>query len=431
MRGGLSPTGARVRLVLFVAVTAIPGVLTLACNAIVGVEDVRPRRDSGRVDEEDGGDGPVAEGGGDAGGIENVFEVALGDLHSCARKTDGTMRCWGDDTQGQTGGGGANDGGVVDAPRPITQVTDAIDIASGQNHSCATRKSGKVVCWGYNLDGQLGNGETASRRLTPVDVDDLTGVTYVAAGGNFSCAIRSGGAVSCWGGNGSGQLGTGISASSPVPVPVAELKNAVSIAAGLTHACVIKSDGSAACWGDGASGQLGNGATAPSTRPVAVTGLPPASKIAAGARSTCALARVGTVHCWGANDLGQLGNGTTNGGSSTPVAVKDLDDAIAIAAGKNHACAVRKGGSVVCWGAGDGGQLGDGQARDSSNAATPTPVPVSGVTTAIGIGAGGEHSCAPTRTNAIVCWGAGDRGQLGNRSTTERELSPVSVVGYP
>jgi len=406
----------------------------IACNAILGVQDVSlAKKDGGGEEDLDTGDGTIIDD--DSGPVgpsrPNVFQAALGDQHSCARKPAGTVRCWGDDTQGQTGAGVTSDGGVIALPVDVAGVSDAIDIAAGRNHTCIARKSGTVSCWGYNLDGQLGNGESANRHSTPVDVKNLSGAVAVAAGGNFSCALRNGGTVACWGGNGSGQLGKGDESPALTPVAVVDLTGVTAISAGQAHACAVKTDGSVACWGDGLNGQLGSGKPESKSSPVVVGSLPEASMVSAGERSTCALTKTGSVYCWGANELGQLGSGATNATANpSPIVVANLTDAATIWSGRNHTCAVRKSGAVVCWGSGSRGQLGDGQPRVDGGGPTPQLVQVSGIQSAIGVGAGGDHTCAPTRTNAIVCWGDNDRGQLGN-GTQKSELSPVSVTGYP
>lgn len=421
------------RLVLFGLTTALAFSSLAACNAILGVEDVQLKRvrDSGNQEEEEPTIDSDPETDGETPSRPNVFQTALGEQHSCAREPNGTVRCWGDDLQGQTGSGGPADGGIVTTPRDVEGITDAVDIASGRNHTCVARRTGKVSCWGYNLDGQLGNGEAANRKATPVEVAGLTSAFAVAAGGNFSCAVRGSGSVACWGGNGSGQLGKGDESPSTTPVAVPKLTGIVAIAAGQAHACAVKNTGTVLCWGDGANGQLGSGQAKSSSSPVTVDNLPDAVMVAAAERSTCALTKTGSVLCWGANELGQLGTGAPNANPNpAPIVVSNLTDAKSIWTGKNHACAARKSGAVVCWGAGSRGQLGDGQSRPDGGGAQASFVTVTGLQTAIGVGAGGSHSCAPTKANEVVCWGANDRGQLGNGSTIS-ERSPVSVTGYP
>jgi alpha-tubulin suppressor-like RCC1 family protein len=359
----------------------------------------------------------------------NVLAVALGEDYSCARKPDGTVKCWGDDTQGQIGAGGADDAGVAALPTPVTGITDAVDLAAGRQHACVAHKSGKVSCWGYNLDGQLGNNDTG-RSDTPVEVVGIGNAFGIAAGGNFSCAIRGTGSVACWGGNGSGQLATGDQNGRLSPVEVQSLSGVIQISAGQGHACAVKSSGAVVCWGDGTNGQLGNGNTNGSLAPAQVQALPATVQVAAGERSTCALTQTGAIFCWGANELGQLGTGAPNQDANpSPIAVAGVTDAIAIATGANHTCAVRKNGQVVCWGDGSAGQLGDGTFHDDGGAQA-NAVQVASLGAGNLIGAGSGHSCATTSTDSILCWGDGDRGQLGTGSTDSLP-TPAQVAGYP
>ena len=418
------------RVLTAACLAAFAGVALLgACSAIVGVEDVTLRKDSGATDgyisadtsDRDTNDRPV----------ENVLEVALGLSHTCARKTDLTVKCWGDDTSGQTGTGGTvADAGVVITPSVVNGITDAIRIGSGKSHTCIVHKGGTVACWGDDTDGQLGDGKTNARSNVPVDVPGLSGAVAVACGASFTCAVLETGGVSCWGNGLAGQLGNGAMRSQPSPGAVTGLDHVVAMTAGESHACAVKDDGALFCWGDGFDGQLGNGDQMGRTVPTAVPTITNVAIVAGGARSTCALQKSGAVYCWGENSLGQLGSGAANATPNpSPTVVSGLD-AIALRAGSEHACAVTRTGSVVCWGAGDHGQIGDGQPREAG-APTPSPTGVQGITGAVKVGTGGNHSCATT-PNAILCWGQNDRGQLGTGSAGDAgSLSPDSVIGAP
>jgi alpha-tubulin suppressor-like RCC1 family protein len=252
----------------------------------------------------------------------------------------------------------------------------------------------------------------------------------VACGATFSCAI-SGGAVQCWGNGLGGQLGNGQKAIQPLPQPVTGLGDAVAISAGESHACAVKSDGKLVCWGDGINGQLGNGDQLERTTPTPAA-LTDVALVAAAQRSTCAMKKDGSVYCWGANELGQLGSGAASQSPNpSPIVVSGLSQAIAVGAGAIHACAVKMGGAVVCWGNGFQGQIGDGVPRPDAATPTPSPAPVSGITTAIGVGTGGNHSCAPTTSGVILCWGDNTHGELGKGVVGPPLLSPESVQGYP
>lgn len=406
----------------------------LACNGIVGVEDVRLKREAGGGDtgvdpepeiEADIPDSPARP------PAENVLEVALGLQHTCARKPDLTVKCWGDDQAGQTGTGGMTDGGLVSTPQSVVAIKDAVRIAAGKLHTCIVHKTGSVSCWGENQDGQLGNGQSNNRRPLPVDVVGVGDASAVACGSNFSCALVGDGGVSCWGNGLGGQLGTGTPRLQPMPAPVSGLTDAVTISAGESHACAVKANGTVVCWGDNVNGQLGTGDKMQRNTPTPVLALTDVSFVAAGSRSTCALKKSGAVYCWGANEVGQLGSGAENASPNpTPTPVSGID-AKKLWAGQDHACAVKKDGAVVCWGAGFYGQIGDGQPRADATKATPVPSPVSGVVSAVGVGTGGNHSCAPTMNGLILCWGDNAHGEIGKGTTGGQLNSPESVLTYP
>ena len=159
--------------------------------------------------------------------------------------------------------------------------------------------------------------------------------------------------------------------------------------------------------------------------PVEVLGITDATAVAAGFLHTCALRRTGTITCWGNNEDGQLGNGQSGSGerSSVPVEVLGINDATAIAAGYDHSCALLQTGTITCWGNNEDGQLGNGQSGEDT--ISSVPVEVLGINDATAIAAGGRHSCALRRTGTITCWGNNFTGQLGNGV-----FLPQDVIGF-
>jgi alpha-tubulin suppressor-like RCC1 family protein len=133
--------------------------------------------------------------------------------------------------------------------------------------------------------------------------------------------------------------------------------------------------------------------------------------IGVGGEHTCARRRDGAVLCWGSSDRGQRGDGTFTAASPTPAPVLDLHDAADVAAGRQHSCARRASGGVVCWGTGTMGQIGDGAKVDRN-----APVAVRGVTGAVALALGYDFSCALLGDGAVMCWGANGFGQLGDGS---------------
>lgn len=237
-----------------------------------------------------------------------------------------------------------------------------------------------------------------------------------------------------WGDNQFGELGDGgTEFNSHVPVAVSGITNATQISSGADHACAVLRGGSVECWGDNNMGDLGNGTTTPSNVPVAVSGIAGATQVVAGVAESCALLANGAIDCWGWNTYGQLGDGNAGGPSNAPVAVSGITNAVQVVLGNTHACALLADKSVECWGDNSLGQLGDGQTSAQQPYST-TPVPVTGISNAAQIAAGGATSCAFLTTGSIECWGDNNSGQLGDGQTSAQQpnsTTPVAVSGIP
>jgi Regulator of Chromosome Condensation (RCC1) repeat protein len=288
-----------------------------------------------------------------------VQSLAVGGGHGCALLSDGTMACWGKNDHGQLGNGGTSDAAaavaVVDDHG--VKLAGIVAIAAGAAHSCALRSDGTVLCWGDDSAGQLGRGGAAPINLTPMPVG-LSTIVAIAAGARHSCAALMNGAAWCWGANDSGQLGSAPSAGSSMPVEVVDGASqpisAALLAGGDTHSCAVARDFSLSCWGSNTSGELGDGTTAATSGPKAAASLGKHVRaIAAGAHFGCALVDDGGVRCFGQNDAGQAGQ-PPGAPVAVPTAVAALDLVTAVAAGGAQACARRAGGRFYCWGAGSG-----------------------------------------------------------------------------
>jgi alpha-tubulin suppressor-like RCC1 family protein len=274
--------------------------------------------------------------------------------------------------------------------------------------------AGAVKCWGENGRGQLGDGTMASRD-EPVAVSRLSGITRVAAGLSFTCAVSTTGALSCWGANDSGQLGDGTTTDRATPVPVSGLASGVTdVAAGYAHACAVTSAGGVKCWGDNTFGELGDGTTAAHSAPADVTGLTSgAVAVASGGYYSCALTSAGGVKCWGDNTFGQLGDGTSADRDAAADVTGLTSGVVAIGAGKaGHTCAALASGGLKCWGNNEYGQLGENR-----SCPTPcvTPVDAQGLTDRVtAVTAGYFFTCILTSGGGVKCWGNNQLGQLGN-----------------
>ena len=349
--------------------------------------------------------------------FDEVVAIETSELNSCALLAGGSVWCWGYNSDGQLGNGTTE---TALAPVKVAGISTATSIELSHNEfACALLSGGGVQCWGNDArpDGYGGSEDS----LLPSTVSGISTATAIATGGQHSCALLSGGSVQCWGNNLSGQLGNGTTTSSLTPVTVSGISNATAITAGYYHSCAMLEGGSIKCWGDNWYGVLGNGTTTDSSTPVTVSGISTAVSVNAGESHTCAVLASGGVRCWGQNN-GRLGNGTTTS-SSTPVTVSGISTAVSVSAG-HYSCAVLASGGVRCWGSNSDGALGDGTTTNSL-----TPVTVSGISSAVSVGTGG-HSCVTISDGDPKCWGGNGFGQLGNGGTT-RSLIPVTVSGLP
>jgi alpha-tubulin suppressor-like RCC1 family protein len=328
--------------------------------------------------------------------------------------------------------------------------------ASDSDGSCALLgANGGVQCWGYDMNGQLGDGQLDTSSplgsATPVQVEGvggngtLTGVaSLLGVDGEGYCALLNSSQVDCWGFGQAGGLGDGMFADSAVPVQVQDVAGdggALSGVAGLASdgltVCAVLTSGQVDCWGYGPNGELGNGqfyTVSPfgSAAPVGVVDvtddgglLSGVSSLTGGQDGFCALLGSGGVDCWG------------DATSAVPVQVPDVSDDGGILSNVSEIagdstgtyCAVLTSTAVDCWGNGEGGELGDGQ--DSSSA---SPVNVQAVS---GSGALGGVStltsdedgyCALLGSGGVDCWGNGTFGILGNGQFSS-SATPVQVGG--
>jgi len=354
----------------------------------------------------------------------------------------GRLLAWGSNLYGQL-----NNGNTVDSNVPVpVSATGAladktvVTVVAGRLFNLALSSDGTVAAWGYNYNGQLGNGTTTLSNV-PVAVN-ATGVlsgkliVAVAAGGYHSLALCSDGTLAAWGKNTDGQLGNGNTTDNSLPVAanatgVLAGKTIVAASAGWSHTMALCSDGTLATWGNNTYGQLGNGGTTNSNVPVAVSvaGVLAGKTIvaiSAGGSHNMVLCSDGTLVTWGYNTYGQLGNGNTTN-SNVPVAVSAAGvlagrSVAAISAGGSHNLVLCSDGTLATWGDNSTGQLGNGGTTVSN---VPVAVNTAGVLAgrtiaAIAIGSG--HSLAWCSDGTLTAWGVNLSGQLGNGSTTNSNV---------
>jgi len=344
--------------------------------------------------------------------FEQLVEISAGNNHTCVRKANGNVYCWGLSSYGQAGPASTTCSGYACVTQPQFVGMKALQIDLGYDHSCVVDRFGSGRCWGSNANAQLGNGSVGlavnlPAASLPIAFNGSPLVFSSLSSGSFtSCGIEAGtGQVFCWGMAGPGAYlgGSGVSTPNPLRnsggivldridaistshagacitfnltiggtenycfvgsdasgnsnINYAFDASAVRISTQSTFTCADKSNGTVECFGYGLEGQLGDGQQTNSSTPVLVGGGMQLRGVSTGDSQACALDPAGTPHCWG---------NLSNGGSTTPVAVSTPVPLTALAAGFKHACGLGNDGNIYCWGSNQFGQLGTGGTKKAT-----------------------------------------------------------------
>ena len=251
--------------------------------------------------------------------------VSISGGHICTILDNGDVYCWGRGNQGQLGYGGTSNRNIP-AKVNLPGQRSAIAISTGTYMTCAITTDGMGYCWGENDEGQLGNGTTNSRRTTPVEVLFPSGYTPVSisAGDDFSCALMDNRKVMCWGENNDGRLGQGPLATddetTPVWVIMGDSETAHFLDIGTKSACMILDSGETKCWGTNEEGQIGQGDTDLDfyPTPTEVNGNHDFVALSINSDTICAITSDAEGYCWGDNEAGQIGRGSIDTDEPTP-----------------------------------------------------------------------------------------------------------------
>lgn len=306
----------------------------------------------------------------------------------------------------------------------------------------AITKAGDFYFWGdnqyfaassdFDLIPPLGGPppfDTASSALYPVKQQGISDVAWFTGGDTHQCVLLKNGSAACWGHDteGSGKVGLGATAANTDYKTPMLLPNAgpfADITAGDDTTCVIlASDWTVWCLGDGSQHKAVDGTSA---LKVAVWTKVPfisnAAGIVAGGSTNYAWTTTGAVYAWGENDNGQLTTAMTFGTDGYAL-VSGVSGAVGCGAGADHVCCWTATMSL-CWGLNDDGQAGVGSYVSNIN--TPTPVMLPGV--AVKIDGGDAHTCAINAKWTLYCWGDNSEGQLGLRDYNDRNKPSLPVL---
>lgn len=409
-----------------------------------------------------GGEGALAGEGGGVAAPPQIVKLVAGAFFTCALRSNGGVKCWGLNNGGQLGLGdlssrGDQPGEMGEALPEVNLGTQGavVDIASGNNHSCALFDSGNVKCWGWNEQGQLGYGDTETRGDEPGEMGNAlpalelgTGrkALAVTAGAAHTCVLLDDHSVKCWGDNSVGQLGLGDQQSrGTLPQQMGDAlpaidfgtpRTPVAIDAGELHTCALFDDGSLRCFGSNEFGQLGLGDTENrGDQPGEMGAALPAVDLGkdrriglleVGRYHACAVLDDGGMRCFGHNNVGQLGlgdkqlrgDGPGEMGDALPTVDLGRSEAIVSLTSAWATCVVFDDRRMKCFGYNFDGQLGIGDIRHRGDgpgemgAALPLVSVGSGRlvrSVALGIG----HTCVLLDDESVKCWGYNGNGEFG------------------
>jgi alpha-tubulin suppressor-like RCC1 family protein len=302
-------------------------------------------------------------------GANNWTSVSAGDEHTCGLRANGRIYCWGLNVFGELGDG------TYETRLVPTLVagghTDWVSVSAGYDHTCGRRSNGRIYCWGDDDFGQLGDGAGETDRQVPrLVAGGIRNWVSVDTGQGLTCARRANRTAWCWGDDGYGAVGDGPGSTSRfVPRLVAGgITNWTRLAVGQYHVCGRRASGRLLCWGNDVFGQLGNGGPdSDRFSPTAVSGgVSNWTTVDAGEGHTCAGRSNGWIWCWGQGDSGQRGDGTVASESTPGLAVFGAGTWTTLSTGEDHTCAIKPSKRLFCWGEGSDHQLGNGSPSDQS-----------------------------------------------------------------
>jgi alpha-tubulin suppressor-like RCC1 family protein len=350
------------------------------------------------------------------------ISISAAGSSACGLSGEGAAYCWGSNFLTQLG-----DGSTVTLRTRAARVAgghvfEKLESAGAGNFSCAIKAGGAGWCWGSARQGQLGDGTLplggGSSSPVPIAVAGGLSFSVIEPGGDFACGLDQAGKAFCWGLNFFGQLGDGTTDRHGTPEPAASAFTFSRISTARDHACGLTGAGDTYCWGNRNGYQQGN--IQARTTPIIIPGGVKFASIAAGWIHTCGLTSSGAAYCWGQNSSGQVGDGSTST-RSAPVAVSGGRSFVMLAAQGLTTCGLTADGTAYCWGENGNGEAGVGHTNP-----VRVPTPVDGGHRFTTLTVGGFTVCGLVDSGVAWCWGPNESGQVGD-GTLDMRVSPTRV----
>lgn len=344
--------------------------------------------------------------------------VSLGSRFGCGLTEEGTVKCWGRNSDGQCG----SEGDDARTPRLVPGLDEVTQVAVGFGFACALREEGTVWCWGDNGWLQLGV-EGVEERAEPAPVPGLSGIAEIGIGGFHGCARKENGQVLCWGNNSHGELGAPERVEKRAAArPVPRVRRAEHLWVGQYNACVADRRGRVRCWGDSSYVQSGTRRRNRRAPPTRLRFRGDVEELSMASNHACLRTESGEMHCWGSNVYGA--HGGTEPIYAEPQRIEELSNVSAMSTRSENLCAVSEG-RVLCWGVNRQHHLF--VPTDEMGQVVIHPSAVPGLSDATDVAVGWSAQCARRESGQWVCWGRNADGAVGVGSSEAMVPTPTPL----
>ena len=337
---------------------------------------------------------------------------------------DKTLYMWGNNNYSQLG-----DGTVVRRHKPtyvkIKGNQKIVKVSCGYSHTGAITEDGNLYMWGQNLNGQLGDGTTITKdKPTYVKIKGNPQIIKVSCGGYHTGAITEDGSLYMWGFNRNGQVGDGstVNKSKPVLIKIKGNPRFVKVSCGESHTGAVTEDGNLYMWGSNRSYELGDGTRINRNKPVFI--MERVAQVSCGGSHNGAVTKDGSLYMWGSNYWGQLGDGSTDKIKPTLVKIEENLQIIQVSCGQDFTGVVAEDSSLYMWGRNSEGELGDGTKIDKNK-----PIFIMGGI--FKVSCGRFHTGVITKNDELYMWGDNKYGQLGEQPLKRDLEESFSTPTYP
>ena len=275
-------------------------------------------------------------------------EISCGGAHSLALSTDNKLIAWGNNIEGELGNGSTSSFSI--SPTQIGTDNNWQAIAAGFSHNLAIKDNGTLWAWGDNSKGECGLGNTITPQTTPTQIGTDSNWKTISGGNLYSVAIKTDGTLWTWGFNNTNQLGNSTTVDVYIPTQIGSDTDWKFISAGDTHCFAIKNDGTLWGWGDNTDSKLGNNSTIDLTVPTQIGTDNDWKEVLAGDYHGIGLKNDGSIWTWGLNNNSRLGDGTLIN-KTIPNKISGSSVFLKVARGTDYGVAIKK--MTILYGLGE------------------------------------------------------------------------------